>query len=304
MLTYGSELQKATAVQSFWNGYYGTPSVFNGLYYDKTSTQKTDTYARLGAAPMPEEWTADRNAKDVNEYSVDVTNVPYDATVSVDKELILYQQWDEVAGVIRSLGEKARAHQDKLASALIEAGISTVCEDGQFFFDDDHVDPGAANTTSQVNDTTTNITTPAAPTDLEMAALIRVLFGKFWTFKDDQGDPMVPKDSNPNDFVLMVPPEHRSVALQILNNNQITGPIGNELMGQFVIEVNPYFTLDTTDYLFYRGSPHKPVIKSESMGLVLTDDLDPKSGNTNYSATWHGKMAYGQWRTAVVHIST
>src|SRR3990170_6398660 len=172
MLTYGSALQQKTATQSFWNSYYSIPDPFDGLVYVRPSTQKTDTYTRLGAAPMPEVWVGDRKAQTANEYSYEATNVPYDATVKVDKELIHYQQWDEVGNLISNLGLKGRAHKTKQLTTILEAGFSTVCEDTQYFFDDDHTDLGGKYTTSQDNDLTSAIVLKTAPTDLEFATAV------------------------------------------------------------------------------------------------------------------------------------
>jgi len=300
-LAYGSELQKATAVQSFWNGYYSISDPFEGLVYSRPSTQKTDTYTRLGAAPMPEEWTGDREAKDANEYSYDIVNKPYDASVSIDKELILYQQWDEVGNLIANLGQKARAHKTKLSTTLIEAGAATVCEDGQFFYDTDHVDAGAAYTTSQDNDLTSVAATDTQPTVLEGLTGVRACFDALWGFKDDRGDPTVPQDENPANYILMVPPVYRSIFKTLEIADSLTGPIANDVKGTFMTRVNPFITGADAFYFFYAGSSHKPIIHQESSSLELTDHLDPDSGDTIYSATWHGRVQYGQWRSGVLY---
>lgn len=304
-LTYGSALQKATAERSFWSEVEATADPFMGLVDKRVTTQKTATLARLGAPPMPSAWVGDRNAKDVNEYSFDVTNVPYDATVIVDKELVIYQQWDEIGSMLANLGRKAVEHRAKLHSSLIELGISTVGDDGQNFFDTDHVDPGAEYTTSQDNDLTS--ATPSDPsvlTDLETLALLRTMFNALYGFKDDRGDPVAPANSAPSDFVVMHNSLQRGAMLSVANNAQLTGPIGNELAGTFTPVYNPYLTLDDTLYLFYAGGPQKPVIEQVSQELTLTDYLNPFTGNTHYSASWHGASAYGQWRTAVTMLAT
>jgi len=299
MLTYGSELQKATAVQSFWNQYFEIMDVFDGLVYTRTSTQKTDTYTRLGAAPMPEEWVGDRNAKSVPEYSFDIVNKPWDATVPVDKELIKYQQWDEVGGLVGNLGYKAGMHKVSKLTALLAGGNAAVCDDGQFFFDTDHADPGAAYTTAQDND----LTAAATPTDLQMATAIRACFDAVYGFKDDQGDPIAVNDT-PANWVVMVPPSMRAIAMQVLTSSALTGPVGNDLQGTFTVRTNQFMTTAKEFFFFYAGSVHKPLILQESGGLELTDDIDPKNGNYNYSATWWGETGYGQWRTAVMYLMT
>lgn len=306
MLTAGIELLKKTAVQSFWNTYFTIPDPFDRLVYIRPSTQSVDTYARLGAAPMPQQWTGDKEAKVANEYIYAVANLPYEGTVKIDKSLIKFQQWDEVANLVGNLGSKARDHKTKLLSTILATGISTVGDDGQFFFDTDHADPGAAYTTAQDNDRTSVAATGTQPTDLEMAAALRTDFAALWGFKDDRGDPAVPQDMDAANYILMVPPVYLSVALQVQTATSLTGPIGNDMMGRFTTRVNPFLTAADQMFLIYAGSNHKPFIIQEAGGLMLEDDTSGdaffRSGNVSYSASWWGAVTYGQWRVAVSHI--
>lgn len=304
MLTYGSELLQATAVESFWNSYFTLPDPFDGLVYSRPSTQATDTYTRLGAAPMPREWSGDRQAKVANEYSFDIANKPYESSVKVGKKLIKFEQWAEVANLIGNQGSKARAHKTKLFSTLIEAGTAAVCEDGQFFFDTDHSDSGAEYTDSQNNDLTIDIVAQAAPTDLEFAKAMRLLLDQMWTFKDDRGDPAVPTDDNAANYILMIPTNYRSVARRVAIADSLTGPIGNDLKGTFTWRANPFLTNTDRMYLFYAGSNHKPIVLQEAGGLEFDDDLEKKSGDITYSTTWWGRAQYGQWRTACAYVFT
>jgi hypothetical protein len=276
-----------------------------GLVDKRTTSQKTATLARLGAPPMPSAWVGDRNAKDVNEYSFDVTNVPYDATVIVDKELVIYEQWGEIALMLGNLGRKAVEHRAKLHSATIEAGISTVGDDGLNFFHTAHLDPGAENTTGQDNDLTSAAPSdPSAITDLEGIALLRSMNNALFGFKDDRGDPFTPANPTAGNMIVMHNSLQRAVINQLSNNSQLTGPIGNELAGTFTPVFNPYLTLDDTLYLFYAGSSHKPVIEQVAQELRFDDYLNPFTGNVHYSASWHGASTYGQWRTAVTMLAT
>ena len=303
-VTAGTNLLSKIAVQSFWNSYFAIPDPWAGLVYTRQSDQLTDTYTRLGAAPMPQAWDGDRDAKVSNEYSYSLTNAPYDATVKIDKKLIKYQQWDEVGNLVGNLGAKARAHQTKLITSTMVSGLDTVCEDGQFFFDDDHASAGAEYTTSQDNDKTISIVLKTAPTDLEFAASIRVCLNALYSFKDDRGDPTVPESSDGSNFVCMVAPSFMTIAQQVATSNSLTGPIGNDLMGRFTVRVNPFLTDDDTYYFFYQGSIHKPMILQETGGLTLDEEMEYKSGNYLYSASWWGAVGYGQWRTAIMYAFT
>lgn len=305
-LTSGSSLVLKTAEQSFWNTFHAIPDPFEGLVFRRQSTQLTDTYARLGAAPMPTAWDGDRDAKAVPELTFTVTNQPYDSTVKIDKELVQFQQWDEVGTLTSNQGMKARAHQTSLLTTLLYAGTSTVGDDGQFFFDTDHADPGAAYTTSQDNDLTTDIVDEADPTDLEFAAALRACFNSVHGFKDSEGDPHVPQDDNPANFIVMVPAEYRAVARRVQMADSLSGPVANDLRGTFTTRFNPFMADATSSafWFFYAGSTHKPTIVQESGSLRTQMEEDFHSGNFYYSASWWGAAAYGQWRSAVAYTFT
>lgn len=304
MKAFGSALLLKTAVNSFWNAYYAIPSIFDGLVYRRPSDQKTDTYTRLGSAPMPAQWVGNRLAKDVNEYSTTVTNVGYEATVRIDRELIKYQQWDEVARLVGNLGSKARDHQTSLMSTLVANGRATACEDSQFFFDTDHSNAGAEYTTSQDNDLTGTAATATQPTDLEMATALRACFDAFYAFKDDRGDPTVPADDSAANFIVIVPPVYRSLTRHILVADSLTGPVGNDLRGTYTMRVDPFQTTVDRFAMFYAGSVHKPVILQEAGGLETKMEEEFGTGDTLFSVSWDGAVAYGQWRTAVSYIFT
>ncbi len=303
-LTQGSELLKATAVESFWNQHYGFEDPFEGLVYRRDSTQETDTYARLGSAPMPTQFAGDRNPKVANEYTYDVKNVPWDASVKVGKKTIKYQQWDEVGNLVGNLGMKARGHFiDKLTDQL-ELGFTVVGDDGQFFFDTDHAETGAEYTTNQDNDLTAAAATGTQPTDLELATAIRSCFDALYGFLDDRGHPAIALDDNPANWICMVPTEYRSVARRVQTADSLTGPVANDLRGTFTVRVNRFLANADRFFFFYAGSAHKPLILQTSGSLMLSDYKDPDSDDVVYSATWWGETAFGQWRTAVGYIFT
>jgi phage major head subunit gpT-like protein len=304
-LTYGSALLQKTVERSFWNMFNAYADPFEGLVFERTSTQKTDTYARLGAAPFPELWVGDKKKRDVNEYSTTLQNRWYESTVPVDKDLVLFDQIDEVATLASNLGMKAQALRISLHSTDLNNGAAATGDDGQFFFDTDHADPGAIYTTSQDNDLTADVTSHTAITDLEMATAIRAMVDALYGFKDDRGDPFAVPSDGPADFVVMVPcNQSRSIAERVLRADTLTGPLGNDLRGTFTVRKNPFLTSLTATpgvpiFLLYAGSAHKPMIRQTAQEVRLTDYEDPDTGAVVYSATWCGRTGYGQWRTAI-----
>lgn len=294
--------------QSFWNAQYTIPDPFDGLYAVETSTQKTDTRARFGAAAMPEQWVGDRKGKPVNEYSQSTTNVPYESTIPFGKETIEYigENMGEVAKTMSNQAMKARLHKAKLASTLLEAGFSATGDDGQFFFDTDHAYSGASYTTSQDNDLTSAAATGTVPTAAEAATGLRACFNALYGFKDDQGDPMVPTNEigNAGDFIVMVPPAFQTAFRQVLIADTLSAAGDNDLKGTFTLRVNPFLTSGAIFYMFYANSPWKPIIVQQKSD-VTPDSWYHEHSNTFYSSfSWWGAVDYGAWQTAVGYTYT
>ncbi len=310
MKTQGSAILKKTAVKSFWNAYNGINDPFDGLVASYTSTQITDTYVRLGDAPMPQQWVGPKKAKVLPELSFTVTNEPFESAIKIGKKTIKAQQWDEVGEKSAQMGMKARAHRIKQWSDLLNNGASAAGDDGQYFFDTDHADSGAAYTTSQDNDLTSNIN-PLAPTDLEFATAVRGMFDSLYARKDNQGDPWIFPGDSASNFIVMVPPMYRSIALRVLNADSLTGPLGNDLKGTYTVRVNQYLTTPATTgqfFMLYSGSVHKPIAFQMLSEVELMDNLDGdeyhNTGDATFSTEQWNKAFYGQWRCAVLWTFT
>ena len=111
--------------------------------YDKIattvpSTTAGNTYGWLGQFPALREWVGDRVVKDMAAHGYAISNKLFESTVGVKRTDIE----DDNVGVYKPLfsemGRASKAHPDELVFALLKAGGSTLCFDGQYFFDTDH----------------------------------------------------------------------------------------------------------------------------------------------------------------------
>lgn len=308
MYTEAVEILQRTWQQSFWNTMYTIPDPFDGLYAVEPSTQKTDTRARFGAAPMPEQWVGDREGKPLNEYTQTTTNIPYESTVTFGKETIEYlgENAGEVGRAMANQAMKARMHKAKLASALLEAGFAATCDDGQYFFDTDHAYTGAAYTTSQDNDLTSAAATGTVPTAAEAATGIRACLNAFYGFKDDQGDPLVPESyiGDPSMWIVMVPAAFGTAFRQVLIADTLSAAGDNDLKGTFTLRVNPFLTSGAVFYMFFAGSPWKPILVQQKSDVTPDSWYDQHSGTFYSSFSWWGAVDYGAWQTAIGYTYT
>lgn len=125
------------------------------------STTKSNTYGWLGDFPDYREWIGDRVIKDMAAHGYAIENKDYEATVGVKRTDIEDDNLGIYSPMMAHMGEMSARFPDKLVFDLLKAGASTLCYDGQFFFDVDHpvypnVDgTGAAVTVSNIDNTGT-----------------------------------------------------------------------------------------------------------------------------------------------------
>ncbi len=101
-------------------------------------------YPWLGNFPMMREWIGDRVIKDLSAFHYEIFNKPFEATVEVDRDDIDDDQVGVYTPMFQGLAQAAKVHPDILGFALLAAGFSTLCYDGQYFFDSDHPVKGAS----------------------------------------------------------------------------------------------------------------------------------------------------------------
>ena len=114
------------------------PSMWNLVAMQTPSSGKSVDYKWLGDFPMMQEWIGDRAIKDLSAFSYTITNKSYESTIEVDRDDIRDDEIGVYTPMFQGLGQGAKAHPDILVFALLAAGFSTVCFDGQYFFDTDH----------------------------------------------------------------------------------------------------------------------------------------------------------------------
>jgi len=304
-LTHGDQLLRDTARAAFWQGFNAIPSLFDGVASVEPSSSDIETYAWLGYAAPVREFSGQRVKQGLPQVTYNIVNKKWEATAVFDYMIRKFGKNSVVAKNVAQMGQKAREHRDKLLTQVLVAGTSTNCYDAQFFFDTDHAETGGAiYTTSQDNDKTTAAATGTQPTDLEFAASMRTAQSTLFNYKDGAGDPFWPGDSP--SFVAMVPPVYRAVALQVANNESLTGPVANDLKGTFTVRTNPFMTAADQYFIFNTSHIQKALILQMAEEVSMEDDMGGDS-EFNTKDVAFGSFAvynagYGQWRCALSHI--
>jgi phage major head subunit gpT-like protein len=129
--------------------YKGFRTIFNEAFqnvkplYTKVamvvpSSVREETYAWLGAFPKMREWIGERHIKNLSLHSYSIRNKDWEATIEVDRNDIEDDSIGVYRPIVAELGRSAAQHPDELVFGLLAQGFSTICYDGQYFFDTDH----------------------------------------------------------------------------------------------------------------------------------------------------------------------
>ncbi len=123
---------------NFKQGFDGNTPLWNKIATLVPSTTSVNDYGWLGKIPGMREWIGDRQINNLKQHDYSIKNRPFESTIGVDRDDIDDDQYGIYAPMMQMLGQNASEHPDELVFALLAAGFTTACYDGQYFFDTDH----------------------------------------------------------------------------------------------------------------------------------------------------------------------
>jgi phage major head subunit gpT-like protein len=123
---------------AFANGLGMAPSQFDQIATSVPSTTGTEEYGWLGQFPNMREWIGDRVVNSVKNHGYSVKNKTFEVTVGVPRENIEDDTYGLFTPMMTEMGRSVAAQPDQLVFGLLGAANTTVCYDGQYYFDTDH----------------------------------------------------------------------------------------------------------------------------------------------------------------------
>lgn len=273
------------------------------------SDQESETYKWLGMSPAMREWVGARESKGFNENGITIVNKKFEATMGVPCDWLRRDKTGQLQVRIDEMAARAVTHWQSLLSTLIQNGGSTVCYDGQYFFDTDHTE--GDNTTSQANAITVDISTldstldtATAPTPKQMQGMVLGGVEKILGFKDNQNEPM---SEMARKFLVMVPTSLFKNAAAALSNPLIGGGDTNTLVTldgySFGLAVNPRLTWTDKIAVFRVDGATKPFILQEEEGVTVSaiaegSELEFKEDRHEYGIKAIRNVGTGYWQHA------
>ncbi|RRY11499.1 Mu-like prophage major head subunit gpT family protein [Brucella anthropi] len=123
---------------NFNSGFEGAESAYGDIAMTVPSSHKSEIYGWLGQVPKLREWIGDRVIKKLSSHSFSVTNKLFEDTISVQRTDIEDDNIGIYAPLFTDMGRAAKEKPDELVFALLAQGFTSLCYDGQNFFDADH----------------------------------------------------------------------------------------------------------------------------------------------------------------------
>ncbi len=274
------------------------------------SDQESETYKFLGQTPALREWIGSRQAIGFRENGITLTNKHYEATVEVELSDIRRDKTGQIRVRIEEMADRAAGHWASLLSTLIANGPSTVCYDGEFFFDDDHSE-GASG--SQSNDITVDISavpaqaagTITAPGAGEIQWSVMAGIAQMLKLKDDRGEPM---NENASQFLVIVPAAlyiPAKAAFTTLALTALAQNVDPNLIQGFSVDVAMDARSTWTDSfaVFRTDSAIKPLIRQQETEDMLKAKAEGSEFEFDNAAWQFGvdawrDVGYGYWQHA------
>lgn len=279
------------------------------------SDQASEEYPWLGASPAMREWIGGRNAKGLRENNFSIINKKYEATLEILCDWLRRDKTGQVRQRVSQLAQRANTHWASLLSTLILGGPSTVCYDGQYFFDTDHSEGSSG---AQDNDISIDISalaaathgTVTAPSPEEMQQCIIQAIAQMLGFKDDQAEPM---NEDARKFIVMVPislwiPARNAVGMALKGYGESTQLDLRDF--NLTVAGNARLTSWTDEFAVFRADgANKPLIRQEEVPLKVTakaegSELEFDEDKHQYGVWASRNVGYGFWQSSCLVTMT
>lgn len=269
-----------------------------------------ETLRWLGATPSIREWIGQRHAVRPRDNEFVVRNVKYEATLNVFVDELRRDRFGMIQQRINELADRQRRHWYKLLLALINAGATTACYDGQFFFDTDHSEGDSG---TQSNDITVDISALPVPADEQgsitapspktLQLVVQRGIEQIVSFIDDQGEPM---NEMAMEFHVVVPTTMVGNAITAVSAPQLyamTNSLAVDGAWRVTASTSPSITETDAVYVFRTDGNSKPFVRIEERPLNISaiaegSETEFREDRHEYGIDFTRAADYGMWQHA------
>lgn len=258
------------------------------LALEVPSTMRKEQYKWLASLPIMREWLNDAQFEQFEAFTWEILNKTWQTGIEVDREDIEDDALGLILPLVATMGEEARRHQRQLIVDLIANGDTALGYDGQFYFDTDHTDSGAAIQSNKI-------------TGVLNSANFNALRTAMRRFKDAKGRLMGMKLTH-----LVVPPELENTARTILEAERLASGASNVDKGLAQLLVLPELTNAIKFYGFDLSRPLKPFLFQMRRPVDFaaqdnpTDEKVFSQKKFRYKADGRYNAGYALWQLAIM----
>jgi len=256
------------------------------------SNQQFENYKWLGFSPALSRWMGSRRPTSLKGNGIIIENLLFDATLEISVDDLRRDKSQQILLRVQELAAECANHWATLLTALIEAGETTVCYDGNNFFDTVHQEgssPVQKNTITKTDYSELGVAIGANPTAYEMANVIMKMIQHLYSIKKDNGQPM---NEFAKEFLVLVPVNMYGNAVKAVSGLILaagTGAIDNPLRSlpgfNIRVEVNPRSGWSNKLAVFRTDGRARPFIRQ-------AEDLN--NGNIGSVATTNGSTGFDE----------
>jgi phage major head subunit gpT-like protein len=275
------------------------------------SDQASETYNWLGQTPAMREWIGGRQAKGFTGQGLTIVNSHYEATIELQKKDVRRDKTPQIRARMDELADRGLTHWGSLLSTLLIDGESTVCYDGQFYFDTDHSEGDSGD---QDNDISVDISelpaavhgTTTAPSVEEMQQAILKGIAQILSFVDDRGEPM---NEMARRFAVIVPVSlflTATAAVSAIATAALQQNLNPNIIAGLTVDVfmNARLSAWTDKFVVFRSdSPIRGLIRQSEQDVELKAKAEGSEFEFDNDAwqfgidAWRG-VGYGHWQRA------
>lgn len=288
----------------FISAFVNAPRVMPDLATIVNSTASSEDYAWLGETPAMREFLDERQVKGFSDTQYAIANKTWEATMGVKRSELEDDQTTAIQTRIRDLGGRAAQHPDELLFETIENGTSATLGlgyDGVSFYNDAHPARGEQTATQDNLLAGTGVTTAAFKTDIQSAITA------LKDFVDERDKPFNTMLDSAN-LIAVVPTGIEFNFKEALNatiiantSNIMVGAVGRVI-------VSPWLTDADDWYLLWTGSPLRPFIFQDRMGVEFQAmEAESEAGFFReqyfYGVRARYNLGYGFWQMTVKTVN-
>lgn len=277
---------------TFQNAFNQTPTDWQQVAMVVPSSTKEENYAWLSRFPKMREWLGEKVVKQLEGHSYTIRNKDWEATIEVDRNDLEDDTMLGYAQQAQGAGQSAAELPADIIGRLMSLGFTSVCYDGQYFFDTDH--PVGKGTQSN------KITKKLSATSLAAAqASYGAARSAMRGFRDNEGENLRVLPG-----LLVVPPALEDVANYLMTADRFPDNTPNTYKGTAKVLVWPGLATDTEWYLFDVSKPVKPLVYQERKKPVFVEQTNMDSDEVflnkkfKFGAEARSNGGYGFWQMA------